>query len=146
MGVYERGLMILMPTSQMVAWVGYVATFTGHITIDRLCLGLSVFYGIWAVRNRFFQNPGERGYYAFTFCAIGCHIGLKTATGRAFAVMGALAIFGAFAVAAQRVLVWPLSKLAYVAKKTLTWALFMRVYYVSSLLFWPLAALKMALT
>ena len=145
LGAYERVLMILMPTSQAAAWVGLGLAHMGHMPIDRLCLCLSVFYGIWSVRNRFFQSPAERGYYAFSTCALGCQLGLHSAAGRACAVLGALAVFGAFAFAAQSVLRWPLAKLAYVAKKTLTWALFMRVYYVSSLVFWPAAALSLGL-
>ena len=66
-------------------------------------------------------------------------MGLTNSNGRIIAFVGGIFVFGAYALAATRVLSWPPAKLAHVSKKTVVWARIMRLYYMSALLYWPFA-------
>ena len=143
--VHERAMMVMMPVSQAFAWFSLVAAQFERVPIEKPFALLAIFYGAWAMYNRLFKNPMERGYYAFGTLYLGLYLGLQHPYGRAGAVLGALAVWIAFAVASTRVLQWPPAKLAYIAKKTYTWAIFMRGYWRSSLVLWPLVAIRLYL-
>ena len=135
----EFVFMLLMPVSQFCAWALVIGKAIGSVTMPLLDIvgGLCTFYGLWALKNRFFSNPLERAYYPFAIGCVGCFYFGENTTGRVVAAVGSLGVFLAFAIASTRVLVWPAPKLAYIAKKTLLWARIDKPYFVSSLLFWP---------
>ena len=135
----EMIFMLAMPISQAAAWylvLSIEVLGTLQYSLADVLFRLCVFHALWAVKNRFFSNPMERGYYPFAMAAAGTCVGWDSALGLGMSLLGALGVFGAFVVGSMRVISWPASKLAHVAKKTRTWANVMKAFYASSLIFW----------
>mmetsp|Transcript_8382 Transcript_8382/g.25997 ORF Transcript_8382/g.25997 Transcript_8382/m.25997 type:complete len:104 (+) Transcript_8382:51-362(+) len=87
------------------------------------------------MRNFFFVTKMEKGMFTYGAVAAGCWIGEKK--GLRLAALGSVLVFLSFAfVATIGVLVWPVSKLAYVRSKTVAWAYTYKCYMVSNLLLW----------
>ena len=135
----ENVFMLLMPASQAVAW---------KLVLDaddprRALFYISLFYALWAVKNRLSGITRERGYYGFALVCLGTSFADQNDLTRRITLAGIGGVFGAFILAAMLVLPWPVAKTAYLFKKTTTWAHVLRMYYISSLGFWAFALRKL---
>jgi len=144
MSALENFLTLLMPVS-VGASLYLVTTATGTVSLVQAVLGISLFYGLWALLNLFTTKPYEKGHFAFFTCALGCGGALRDAghfTGY-LAVIGAAGCLAAFMIAGKRVLGWPASKTAHVSKKTLYWVYVMQAYFLASFALWGLVTYKL---
>ena len=61
----EYIFMLLMPISQIIAWALVMGPRFGiavNYPFKDVVFGLTMFYGVWALKNRFLSNSMERGY------------------------------------------------------------------------------------
>ena len=142
MGVGENLLCALTIVSASVS-LYLVTTEKDNDRLVRTVGTMSIFYGLWAVKNLLTTKPYEKGHYAFFTCAAGCYGLRKVEAAKYLAVLGAVGVLAAFVIAGKRVLLWPASKTAYVSKKPLYWAYVMQVYFAQSLLLWGLVSYKL---
>ena len=131
--------MALMPASQATAWVLILQCWQGRRDLLQTAAALSIFYGLWAVKNRLTTIKAERGYSPMFMTALGCIYAQQNGN-KHLAMGGAMMVILTFLIASTKVLGWPASKLAHVSKKTKAWAYVTKAYYASSIASWSVIA------
>ena len=142
MSASETALMMLTIVSASIS-LYLVGTAADADSLIKTVIGMTVFYGAWALLNLFTTKPYEKGHFAFFTCTFGCASLGKFEAAKYFAVVGSAAVVLAFLIAGKRIFGWPATKTAYVSKKPLYWVYVIQVYFAMSLVLWGLVTYKL---
>lgn len=132
---------IVMPASQAISW--YLILKTSNNNLYRSVCLVSVFYGVWALYNRYWAGLAqELGQYSMGTLAVASYCQSRTAS-----LVGASLVLINYALPAYFVLIqWSARTLAETIKNdetAIVWACVFKLYFVSNLLLWPVVINKL---
>ena len=149
LSVSETCFMILMPASQIWAWLKFLQGVKNDelaVTLRQMLPSLCIFHALWALKNRYAGNMLEKGHLTFGAVALASLMGLDRVEAFYFALAGAAMVWVSFFFVAANVTPWPATKLAHVMRKTVMWARIYKAYMLANTAFWLVIIVSLLLT